>query len=81
MCQVSLQFIAGCVQSFSNEITLLETDFADDITVAQMQCGIASVGSIEISRFDSKASLNSPECHLSKSLYCGCFVLYFEVKF
>lgn len=55
MCQVSLQFIAGCVQSSSNEITLLETDSPDYITVAQMQYAIASVRSAEISGFDSKA--------------------------
>lgn len=55
MCEVSLQFIVGCVQSSSNEITLLETDSTDYITVAQMQYGIASVRSAEISGFDSKA--------------------------
>lgn len=39
---------------FSNEIALLETDSTHYITRAQMQCGIASVGSVEISGFDSK---------------------------
>lgn len=55
LCQFFLQFIVGCVQSSSNEITLLETDSTDDITVAQIQYGIASVRSAEISGFDSKA--------------------------
>ena len=55
MCQLSLQFIVGCVQSSSNEITLLKTDSTDYITKAQMQYGIASVRSAEISGFDSKA--------------------------
>lgn len=55
MCQLSLQFIVGCVQSSSNEITLLKTDSTDYITEAQMQYGIASERSAGISGFDSKA--------------------------
>lgn len=39
---------------FSNEIAVLETDSTNYITGAQMQYGIASVWSAEISGFDSK---------------------------
>lgn len=39
---------------FSNEIALLEPDSTNYITGAQMQYGIASVSSAEISGFDSK---------------------------
>lgn len=39
---------------FSNEIALLEPDSTNYITGAQMQYGIASVWSAEISGFDSK---------------------------
>lgn len=76
MCQVPLQFIVGCVQSSSNEITLLETDSTDYITAAQMQYGIASVRSAEISGFDSKAFFKfiteNKRLYAGRPLDCEC---------